>query len=347
MSPHQDAMTNDGKTTSGRDIDEEKQAIKDHVITAKTKGLEIGSTYVRLAGIMAALLYGGCSMSMAFVNKALLSTYEFKFPASILAFQMTFVILILSCLNVLGHVKLPPLSVARCRGFLLPSMFYASNAVLGLTALSSMNIPMYGVIKRMAPLAILVLGIFMLDKGRPSKRIVIAILLMTGGCILAGYGDLTFNLYAYACGLGSSLTQAMYLTLVQKHSDKLTVAETLQLISINTLPVLILWAIFKRELTGIMNFFEEASTVPLTVYILISLMISVGALLNYSMFLCTTYNSALTTSVVGIIKSVLSTIIGMFSFGGVAVNTPTAIGIGANLVGGVLYTIAKYHEQNV
>ena len=49
----------------------------------------------------------------------------------------------------------------------------------------------------------------------------------------------------------------------------------------------------------------------------IGFLIICGTLLNLTQFMCTTYNSALTTSVVGVSKGVLVTLIGYFSFGGV------------------------------
>ncbi|KAG1670845.1 UDP-galactose/UDP-glucose transporter 7 [Nymphon striatum] len=70
-----------------------------------------------------------------------------------------------------------------------------------------------------------------------------------------------------------------------------------------------------------------------------------GAVMNYSLFLCTALNCALTTSLVGVIKSVLQTAIGFFTFGGVKILPLNATGITMNLIGGILYTYAKYNES--
>ena len=45
-------------------------------------------------------------------------------------------------------------------------------------------------------------------------------------------------------------------------------------------------------------------------------LVIMGILLNFTSFLCTTFNSALTTSIVGVVKGVLVTLVGYFSFGG-------------------------------
>lgn len=75
-----------------------------------------------------------------------------------------------------------------------------------------------------------------------------------------------------------------------------------------------------------------------------SLTITMGSVLNYLLFLCTTLNSALTTSVVGTLKSIVQTAIGMFTFGGVSINFFTTTGISMNLFGGVLYSYTKFHQ---
>lgn len=48
------------------------------------------------------------------------------------------------------------------------------------------------------------------------------------------------------------------------------------------------------------------------------LLVTLGAILNYSLFLCTSLNSALTTSLVGVAKSSVQTLLGFFTFGGVS-----------------------------
>eukprot|EP00795_Rhopilema_esculentum_P013526 gene13526-4408_t len=48
---------------------------------------------------------------------------------------------------------------------------------------------------------------------------------------------------------------------------------------------------------------------------------------------------------VGVVKSVLTTLIGFFTFGGVPVSFFTIMGVGLNTFGGALYSYAKYLEK--
>ena len=54
-----------------------------------------------------------------------------------------------------------------------------------------------------------------------------------------------------------------------------------------------------------LSVFDDSRFLPTLIMVVLS-----GCLLNYSMFLCTTVNSALTTTCVGVVKSVVTTIIG-------------------------------------
>ena len=122
---------------------------------------------------------------------------------------------------------------------------------------------------------------------------------------------------------------------------KLSALETLHLNSINTAPLLLFCSIATGELSPAFARFLHPSLGFLCSFLLT---ISMGSILNYLLFLCTTLNSALTTSVVGTLKSIVQTAIGMFTFGGVSINVFTVSGISINLFGGVLYTYTKYHQ---
>ena len=160
--------------------------------------------------------------------------------------------------------------------------------------------------------------------------------------ILVGYGDLAFDLVAYGYGAISVAAQALYLTLVQKSGQEFTATETVHLNSYNNIPLMLVCSIVFNQLEeGIQHFeFHDAAFV-----ILFLVVISLGCLLNYLLFLCTTLNSALTTSIVAAFKSNLSTLIGMFTFGGISINLFTLSGIMTNMVGGSWYTYIKYKEN--
>lgn len=75
-----------------------------------------------------------------------------------------------------------------------------------------------------------------------------------------------------------------------------------------------------------------------------------GSILNYSIFLCTTTNSALTTTIVGQLKMAISTLLGMFAFGDVRFDVPlmvaiNVVGLCMNTAGGFWYAYLRYQEK--
>jgi solute carrier family 35 protein len=72
-------------------------------------------------------------------------------------------------------------------------------------------------------------------------------------------------------------------------------------------------------------------------FVLTSMM---GSILNYSIFLCTTLNSALTTAVIGCLKNVVTTYIGMIVFSDYKFQILNFVGLNISIFGSLYYTYA-------
>ena len=217
----------------------------------------------RTRTISAAAFYFTCSLSMNFLNKAVVSSYAFNFPFFILACQMAVTIILLDLLRFLRvlqvtfdlahmispHPQVPGLSLKESLDFMPCSGCFATHSSLSLIALHGMNIPMYGAIKRCTPLVNLVLSVVILKKARPSALLISSIALITAGAFVASLGDLQFEPYAYTMGTLSVLAQAAYLTLIQRNAEfnHRSTVEMLHITSITTLPIFLTMSLVMGE----------------------------------------------------------------------------------------------------
>ncbi|KAG8185711.1 hypothetical protein JTE90_000700 [Oedothorax gibbosus] len=291
--------------------------------------------------IGSAILYGVCSTSMAFTNKAILTSYKFHFPFFIMACQMILCVIFLEILRITQLSNIPKYSLKSGKSFAWPSIFYALHSVTALHALGGMSIPMYAAIKRCAPIVTLILSVLLLKKRVPNARIVSSVILISVGCVVASLGDLEFDSKAYKYGAVSILVQGLYLTLAQKCLEVMPALQVLHISSYNTTPFYVILCLL-METEGISHYKYFSDIKFLLCF---GVQVSIGVLLNYSLFLCTEKNSALTTSLVGVLKSIMQTVIGFFAFGGVQFSALNVFGISLNMFGGILYSYSKYMEK--
>ncbi|XP_075508408.1 UDP-galactose/UDP-glucose transporter 7 isoform X2 [Primulina tabacum] len=256
--------------------------------------------------LFAAVSYGFASMAMVFINKAVLMKYAHSM--TLLTLQQLVTTLLIRIGRVMGYINVKELNVETAKKLVPVSLFYNANVAFALASLKGVNIPMYIAIKRLTPLAVLVAGFF--------------------------------------TGKGNPTTQTMYLVLVEKSGaeDGLSSVEIMFYNSILSLPFLLFLIITTGEFPNSMSIlFAKSTSLSFFVILLLSLVMSI--VLNYTMFLCTIVNSALTTTIVGVLKGVGSTTLGFVLLGGVQVHALNVTGLVINTAGGVWYSCAKYQQK--
>ncbi|GAQ91324.1 hypothetical protein KFL_007650040 [Klebsormidium nitens] len=307
-------------------------------------GLLSKLTPKELMGLAAALLYGAMSVSMAFVNKGLLM--EYPFPNVVLTLQMAATAAIIVTGQRLRWFKVRPWD-NRVAKSLLPLVFlYNANVAFALASLQTLNIPMYVTLKRLTPVVVLFFS-FLRGKGRPSLQVSSAVLLTVAGTLLAGFFDLSFDLAGYAMAFTSVLLQAGYLLMVEKSGaeEGLNTNELLLYNSAMSLPVLLVIVGASGELSRAHTAFGIQMLSSWTFFPTLLVSLLLGSLLNFTLFLNTLVNSALTTTIVGVLKGVVSTVLGFFLLGGVKLTLLGLFGILINTTGGVWYSFAKFYEK--
>mmetsp|Transcript_5475 Transcript_5475/g.14233 ORF Transcript_5475/g.14233 Transcript_5475/m.14233 type:complete len:382 (-) Transcript_5475:149-1294(-) len=298
-----------------------------------------------LLGLSCALLYAGTAVSMNFVNKATLEVFPLAW--TVLFLQMVTTVLVILPLWIAHVVVFPPFSWAMAKQLMPITVFYTSNTAFALLGLQSMNIPMFSTLKRLTPMIVLLFKAIY-TRSWPSRGTTYSVMFVVLGCVVAGLGDLTFHALGYMYALSSCCLQATYLLLVEFKGKERNVgsAEMLFYNGMLSSPFLLVMMLMTGESKSAVPTFLAASAARPVFPLLLASCSVLGTLLNLSLFLCTINNSALTTTIVGVLKGVVATVLGFFLLGGVQFNVINVIGIALNTLGGICYTTFKYKEKS-
>ncbi|XP_028781229.1 UDP-galactose/UDP-glucose transporter 7-like isoform X1 [Neltuma alba] len=293
--------------------------------------------------LFAAVSYGFASMAMVFINKAIVMQYAHSM--TLLTMQQLATAILVHFGRGTGYTKARGIDLTMAKKLLPVSLFYNANVAFALASLKGVNIPMYIAIKRLTPLAVLVAGCFT-GKRRPTTQVTLSVILIAAGVLIAALGDFSFDLFGYSLACFSVFFQTMYLVLVERSGaeDGLSSVEIMFYNSFLSLPFLMFLIIATGEFPDSLSvLLAKCSSLSFIVILILSLVM--GIALNYTMFLCTVVNSALTTTIVGVLKGVGSTTLGFVLLGGVQVHALNVTGLVINTAGGVWYSYAKYMQK--
>lgn len=161
------------------------------------------------------LFFAVSSLSAIFINKSCLSGYGFNFPFTLLMGQMIFSLLTLSLMDLLGPARLPVLTRSQQMRVLLPTLLFIANVVVGLSALSLVNIPMFSAFRRLTLLFVMAAEYIMLSK-RYSRSLIAAVVTMTVGAFVSALDDGTFSGLGYALVFINNVLTAAYLASIKR-----------------------------------------------------------------------------------------------------------------------------------
>ena len=288
-----------------------------------------------------ALFYAISSIWVIFANKIVLSTYQFPSVLAIALFQFGFTTAALQIANKFGYVSLLPITTRGLRTILPLSTCYLLNIITGLSATQNLSLPMMVLLRRASILMTMVLEKYMLNI-QPSMTVQLSVGLMIGGAFVAALGDLSFNALGYIVIFFNDLFTALNGVILKRTSEEykkssMTVLYLNSLLSALGVSIIIL--LVPGEIDRVRNFALWGDTAFIAN---LTFAATMGSVLNLAIFLCTSTNSALTTTVVGCLKNVLTSYLGMFIGGDYIFSWLSFLGINLSIAGSLVYANATF-----
>ncbi|CAI9096640.1 OLC1v1032832C1 [Oldenlandia corymbosa var. corymbosa] len=303
-------------------------------------------------GAYAAISYMACAVLLVLFNKAALSSYNFPCANVITLCQM-----ICSCsfLYALRRGKLISFyanespSVADNFKTFVPLRTLIDTSPLALTYLLYMlasmesvrgvNVPMYTTLRRTTVVFTMIVE-YILARQKYTPPIIGSVALIVFGAFVAGARDLSFDSYGYLVVFLSNISTAIYLATIAR-IGKSSGLNSFGLMWCNGIlcgPVLLIWTFLRGDLEMTMNFPYLLSPGFLVVLLLSCIL---AFFLNYSVFLNTTLNSALTQTICGNMKDLFTITLGWIIFGGLPFDILNVLGQLLGFFGSGLYAYYK------
>lgn len=247
--------------------------------------------------IGSALFYGIASFYLTVVNKTVLTTWHFPSFLVISIGQLAAAIIVLYAGKQLNVITFPAFKSDIPRKLMPLPIFHFGNMVTGLGSTQTMPLPMFTALRRISILLTMLLEIKILGI-IPSSAEQVSVCCMIAGALLAAVDDLTFTIEGYSYMMLANFITAAYGVYIKQ---KLNIDDGIGRYGVMfyNSSIMIVPAIVLAWFTGdLHSAYEYKNWTNFWFFAQFFSSCFMGFILTYSTFLCTQYNTALTTAMV-------------------------------------------------
>lgn len=272
-----------------------------------------------------------------------LTTFQFPSFQVLGLGQMAATILVLFVAKQFRVLHFPDLDLSTFRRIWPLPVIYIGNMLFGLGGTKELSLPMFTALRRFSILMTMILELYMLGV-RPNMSVQFSVYMMVFGAVVAASNDLAFNLQGYIFVLLNDFFTATNGVYVKKKLDSKELGKY-GLLFYNSL-FMIIPAVFFAFYTGdLERAYAYQNWNNLTFLINFSLSCLMGFILMYSVIICTYYNSALTTTIIGCLKNICVTYLGMLIGGDYIFSWFNFFGLNVSVVGSLVYAYVTFKKK--
>ncbi|XP_076248701.1 UDP-sugar transporter sqv-7 [Calliopsis andreniformis] len=305
--------------------------------------MPVNQQNVIFARVGSALFYGFSSFMITVVNKTVLTSFEFPSFQMLGVGQMLSTIILLFVAKEMRYVDFPNLEAGTFAKIWPLPIIYIGNMIFGLGGTKQLSLPMFTALRRFSILMTMIAEYYILGtKARVSVQLSVYTMIL--GAVVAALNDLAFNLEGYLFILLNDFFTAANGVYMKKklESKELGKYGLMYYNSLFMVVPAVAIACWTGDARSILDFPHWDNIFFVLQFGLSCVM---GFVLTYSMILCTLHNSALTTTIIGCLKNICVTYLGMIIGGDYIFTWLNFIGLNLSVIGSLVYTWVTFRRK--